>query len=352
LYDGVPRKKYVDIIGNVINLVAVHWASDILCGIPLKTEKTPGGAFTEQEVYEMLEVLFTCVFENVDPEHGWTLTTAAVGVGKIINNLIQQSIEKAAPVTSPNPILLEFTAIESALFPTDEKVCHAFLKRLVDGAAAPGKSRAEALRETTANVIGLAVGSSVNYSQAAAQVVDFYLDPARAGDLQNIKQIIAEDTPKNAELLRGYVREAMRLNPQYAGLFRSVMQDDSIPMGHGLPNVNVKKGDLIFASFRNAHLNPIDFPNPETVDPTRPRDSYQLQGSGFHLCPGISFTEQTIPELVKVIFRLPNLQRAPGVMGQCQSFMMNKFGTDNKMYITPTGNWSPWPGSLILTYDA
>ncbi len=39
----------------------------------------------------------------------------------------------------------------------------------------------------------------------------------------------------------------------------------------------------------SASIQPIDFPNPEMIDPTRPRSSYRNQGAGFHLCPGIDF---------------------------------------------------------------
>ena len=42
-------------------------------------------------------VLFTCVFENVQPEHGWTLRTTSAQVSKIINGFIEQSITEAAP---------------------------------------------------------------------------------------------------------------------------------------------------------------------------------------------------------------------------------------------------------------
>ena len=47
--------------------------------------------FTEQEVYDMLMVLFTCVFINVTPEHGWALTNGGVQVGDIINGLIEKA---------------------------------------------------------------------------------------------------------------------------------------------------------------------------------------------------------------------------------------------------------------------
>lgn len=48
----------------------------------------------------MFTVLFMCVFENVAPEHGWTLHSAAAKVGAVINGLIQQSIEEAKPKTA------------------------------------------------------------------------------------------------------------------------------------------------------------------------------------------------------------------------------------------------------------
>jgi hypothetical protein len=101
------------------------------------------------------------------------------------------------------------------------------------------------------------------------------------------------------------------LNPQFGGLFRAVAEDDVIPQGDGFTPLKVSKGDLLFASFKNAHLNvsnfswrlshvadhipvhqPVDFPNPDKVDPTRPRERYQLQGAGFHNCPGVTYAEQ------------------------------------------------------------
>lgn len=45
------------------------------------------------------------------------------------------------------------------------------------------------------------------------------------------------------------------LNPQFTGLWRDVAEDAQIPQGPGLPPLNVKKGDRLWASFKNAHLN-------------------------------------------------------------------------------------------------
>ena len=97
--DGLPGTR-VDVVRNVINVAAVHWAADYLCGIPLKNAANPKGVFTEQEVYDMLALLFTCVFINIQPEHGWALEHGAKKVGTIVNALIEKSIKEAAPSTT------------------------------------------------------------------------------------------------------------------------------------------------------------------------------------------------------------------------------------------------------------
>ncbi|KIJ45873.1 hypothetical protein M422DRAFT_226935 [Sphaerobolus stellatus SS14] len=339
-YDGVPG-KYVDIVQNVINLVSVHWAADKLCGINLKTNANPHGTFTEQEVKDMFTILFTCVFENIQPEHGWLLRSGAQQVATIVNGIIEQSINEAAPTT----LLGAVEGLGGKILALEhEKECYPFLRRL----AKSGRP----MKDMVACVIGLAVGSCMNYAQACTQVLDFYLDDARATERAALIEVCNKSDPESAELLRGYLREAMRLNPQFGGLFRAAVADATVPQGSGLPDLNVKAGDLLFASFKTAHLNPSDFPNPEAVDPTRPKESYQLQGAGFHMCPGVDFVAETLPEIIKIIFTLPGLRRAPGRQGVLASFIDRQFETDNRMYLTSSGNWGPWPGSLFVVYDS
>lgn len=56
----------------------------------------------------------------------------------------------------------------------------------------------------------LASVKDVPYSPciAAAQVVDFYLDDARAAERTEIIKLVNQNDPKSDELLRGYMREA------------------------------------------------------------------------------------------------------------------------------------------------
>ena len=57
---------------------------------------------------------------------------------------------------------------------------------------------------------------------------------------------------------------------------------------------------------------------------------------------------ETFPELLRVIFGLKGLRRAEDPAGHMANFMLDTFGTGNKMYLDSTGNWSPWPGSLTV----
>jgi cytochrome P450 len=137
----------------------------------------------------------------------------------------------------------------------------------------------------------------------------------------------------------------------FTGIWRQATVDAEIPQAGGKAPLKVKTGDLIFGSFRNAHLNPAEFPNPTSVDPTRPRSLYNLNGAGFHGCPGVSYAEHCIAEIVKVVFGLKNMRRAPGDAGRLVGFTHQEFGTETNVYMTPKGTTSAWPGAMHLVYD-
>ena len=87
------------------------------------------------------------------------------------------------------------------------------------------------------------------------------------------------------------------------------------------------------------------------MDPNRPRESYAVQGIGFHACPGVDFTEQTLLAVMRVIFSLKNLRRAEGRQGQLASFKDTQQGTSIRMYTDDKGAMTPWPGQLMVVYD-
>ncbi|KAF9259766.1 hypothetical protein L218DRAFT_947320 [Marasmius fiardii PR-910] len=56
-----------------------------------------------------------------------------------------------------------------------------------------------------------------------------------------------------------------------------------------------------------------DFPTPTKVDSTRPASSYNYHGVGFHKCLGIA-------EIIRIVFSLKNVRRAPGNDGKLIGF--------------------------------
>ncbi|RDB16365.1 Psi-producing oxygenase A [Hypsizygus marmoreus] len=250
---------------------------------------------------------------------------------------------EVSPSSAPN-ILGSLAARAAAfLWPVKEKPCYPFLSRM----AASGRSFDAML----GNILGVGVGASVNHAHAAVQVINFYLDDEQEQERRHIIQLTRNDDVQSTELLRGYVREAMRLRPQFSGLWRQAASDTEIPQGPGLPPIQVKAGDRIWSNFRNAHMNPIEFPNPAAVDPRRPASIYNLNGAGFHNCPGTTYAQQTIAEIVKVVFKLKNIRRAPGDAGKLVGFSEMIRGSEAQYYVTRNGAVSSWPGSLHLVYD-
>ena len=95
-------------------------------------------------------------------------------------------------------------------------------------------------------------------------------------------------------------------------------------------------------------VQPKEFPNPTTIDPHRPKESYNLNGVGFHNCIGTEYSVQTITEILRVVFKLQNVRRAPGDAGRLTGFTEIVNETENNVYIKPNGTTSPWPGPMYL----
>lgn len=93
---------------------------------------------------------------------------------------------------------------------------------------------------------------------------------------------------------------------------------------------------------------PAEFPNPTSVDPTRPASSYNLNGAGFHNCPGVSFAAEAITEIVKSIFKLKNIRRAPGNAGKLHGFTEIVNQTETDYFIQRDGSVNFWPGSVQI----
>ncbi|KAF8627576.1 hypothetical protein AX15_004356 [Amanita polypyramis BW_CC] len=346
-------KAYVDIV-SVIKTVYTHWAADILCGIPLKTKDNPRAQFTVNEIFDMFADLFTASFLGFgDNERFWSLIQKAGVASAVIQGAVKESVlrvkaassatnsdasDKANKTNDKLAILKDWVReVEDYVYPPDDKEWFKFISRL-DSTNRP-------VNELVANIVGLANGSSVNQAHSAINVIDFYLD--RKEDFEKVKIIMNINDDKHNELTRGFVREAMRLNPQFTGLWRVSKVEEPIPG----TDFTVKPGERIWGGFKKAHLDPKVFSKPETVDPARDPNLYQLNGGGFHLCIGVSFAVQVISDTLRIVYNLKNVQRAPGDAGRLVGITKSINAVETNQYIKPDGTITDWPVSMILSYD-
>ncbi|KAF4623505.1 hypothetical protein D9613_002388 [Agrocybe pediades] len=352
-YDGVPG-KYVDIVKGVLYPAVAHVSAERITGIPLKTKENPNGIYTELEMFDMLAVLFTNTFLVFDKsEVRFAMHEASIQAGTAIATIAAKKLIETAPQLAVGDLIGDQIAaikglasgISSFLHPNaPPKYADSLFGRL----GATGRP----VDELIGNLMGIAVGASVNHGHATVNVVDFYLDPERQAEKDEIIKLVKKGDAKSDALLLGYVNEAMRLRPQFDGLWRLSTVDAVIDQGPNKKPLEIKKGDLLRASFRNAHLDRTDFPNPTKVNPERTALPFpHINGTGFHTCPGVEYAQKAIVEALKVIFSLKNIRRAPGDAGTLKRFEEIVHETPLDNFIQRNGTVSPWPSSMFLVYD-
>ncbi|KAI0658449.1 heme peroxidase [Cubamyces menziesii] len=321
---GVAGSR-LDIVGNVINLTPVYWVSQFLLGIPLKTQQNPKGILTPQEVNDMLQLVFAAMYLNVDPENNWSISRRASYFAQILGQFVEKNLGDAAPHLS---IATLSAFLHEAHKPTQQTV----LQKLAD-AKAPRK-------DVVADVIGFAVTCSVTLAKTVALIIDFYMDDARAKERAEIAKLVGATDANSLNLLRGYIREAQRLAPQF---FAVVKQQVGAPQPAALTVLDMK------AALTSAAL----FPDPLTVNPSRPVEAYQImQEASFYKPLGTVEAEEIILEMVKAVFQLPNMKRTAGPAGKLAQVVTKQFGTECDMYINSIGLPDYWPNSLLISYGA
>ncbi|TFK37629.1 heme peroxidase [Crucibulum laeve] len=376
----------IDVVQDVINATCTRWVCETLCDIQRSSKES------DVDKHKRFADLYAYVFRNIDPEEGWRVQSEALRSGYELRTAIGRQLP-----TVPSYPHGEQPFLESLLHSWKTHVTDgtAFVQRIREEFSWKGKSLkppttviflrrmvnanksfdlryghmpedlqkiylnghsntdhrgAEFERKRViANVLGLAVVTAVNYAQACAQAVDFYLDRKGSKAYDDIVELSKKNDPQSNAKIMGYIREAQRLG-QPLGVWRDVAKDGIIPQGHGLPDLKVKAGERIFADFGKAHRSAIDFRDPETIDPTRKTTS--IQGLGLHKCPGIGFVDQTMPEIFKAIFRLEGLERVPGPAGKLNRYnpRLDPQDTDPVAFIDVDGVVTHYPRSMVLKY--
>ena len=77
---------------SVGNLAHVHFAANIF-SLPLKTEDSPHGVYTEAELYQVMAIIFVCIFFDLDPTKSFPLRLGARSVTKQLGKLVEANVK-------------------------------------------------------------------------------------------------------------------------------------------------------------------------------------------------------------------------------------------------------------------
>ena len=178
----------VDIVRDVANLAQVHFCADVF-SLPLKTESNPRGIFTESELYQMMALVFTSIFYDVDIAMSFELNQGARMVSQQLGQLTMANVElvdKAGLIAS----LLNRLHRHDVLSAYGTHM----IQRLLESGLPP--------REIVyTHILPTAGGMVANQAQLFSQCLDYYLSDEGSKHLPEINRLAKEDTPEADDLL-------------------------------------------------------------------------------------------------------------------------------------------------------
>lgn len=89
------KSRQVDIVRDVANLVNARFAASVF-SLPIKTEESPHGVYTEQDLYQVLSLVFICIFMNADIAKSFQIREAAHLVAQQLGEFILVNVEAIA----------------------------------------------------------------------------------------------------------------------------------------------------------------------------------------------------------------------------------------------------------------
>jgi linoleate 8R-lipoxygenase/9,12-octadecadienoate 8-hydroperoxide 8R-isomerase len=168
--------------------VQVHFCASVF-SLSLKTDSNPRGVFTELELYQIMAVVSTSIFYDVDVSKSFQLNSTARQVTQQLGELTVANVElvkKAGFIES----LINRLHRHDILSEYGQHM----IQRLLDR----GLSSQQIV---FTHLLPTAGGMVANQAQLFSQCLDYFLDPEAAAHLAEIQRLSKEDTPEADDLL-------------------------------------------------------------------------------------------------------------------------------------------------------
>ncbi|KAJ3150057.1 hypothetical protein HDU86_006781 [Geranomyces michiganensis] len=330
-------RRQIDIVRDVCNTAPILWLAQKFA-IPIKDDEHPKGLLSVPELFGILLVLFVYCSFNILPKSEWTLRSKAIEMSSLLRAVLK------ARVQTNNGGITEM-AVDWLTAGTAYKVSPEASK-MYNALNKSGLSAADIVGDC----IGMMVPVAGNVTQQATLLVDLFLSEGYEQYKARIVELANREDEELQEEMVGWVLEGMRISGTVPGLPRMCTQDTKFHDGDKV--LDIKKGEKVLIAISKASMDPKAFPNPEKLDPKRPRQSYLLLGWGLHFCFGARLVTATLATMMKEIFKLKNIRRAPGRAGHLAKISEDLAGIDAKLYLDRNCSETPIPTSMRVEFDA
>ncbi|EPS37986.1 hypothetical protein H072_8300 [Dactylellina haptotyla CBS 200.50] len=331
-------KKSIDIVRDVTNVAPIFWVSDRFA-VPLKTEKQPRGVLTPFETFGSCLGIFLYQNFNVLPVTEFKLRADAVEGTRILMNVFETHLKTQKGITES---VVDWLAKGSAfqVGPHADRLYHAL------------NDSKQAIPDSAADILNISTPLVAILTHQASLLIDLYLSPGYEKFKDRIVQLANADSGSSEQELRGFVYEGIRLAPAILGVTRVATKDITIDDGARGP-ITIHAGQAVLAATSKAAMDPSVFPDPETINTSRPLADYASLGGGLNSCYGAKVIGASLAATLREVFRLKNVRKAAGKLGNFTVVHHDiAGGLQWKQYLDDNAKESPVPTSLTLEYDA
>ncbi|KAF3911304.1 hypothetical protein ABW21_db0203035 [Orbilia brochopaga] len=330
-------RNSIDIVRDVTNVAPIFWAADRFA-VPLKTAEQPRGVLTPFEAFSAYLSVFLYQNCNHIPVNEWSLRESAVEASSVLKQVFETHLKTQKGIAET---VVDWLAKGSAfqVGPHADRLYHAL-----------NDSRLP-LDDSVNDCLNMGAPIVAILTQQAALLIDLYLSPGYEQSKERLVQLANADTASSETELRGFVYEGMRLAGAVIGLPRVASKDVTIDDGARGP-ITIKSGQTVLAATSQAGLDAAVFSEPEKVNPHRAVADYAGLGYGLNSCFGAKLIGASLAATLRAVFRLKNVRKAAGKLGNFTTVEHNVAGLKLNFYLDDNAKESPVPTSLTLEYDA
>lgn len=334
-YSNCTRRS-INIVRDVTNVVPILWLAQRFA-IPLKTRETPHGLLSIPELFMGYLVLFMYQSFNIIPANEWTLRDGARKAALPLRQIFTAHLKTQQGVTEG---IADWLAKGSSFQVSPE--ANRLYKALLASKLPIG--------DIVGDCIGISAPVAGNITQQASLLIDLFLSEGYEKYKTRIIELAHLDDEASERELQGFVFEGMRHAGVVPGLPRVAQKDITIQDGARGP-VSIKAGHTVLIATSVAAMDPVQFPNPEKLDPHRPLKDYILLGNGLHYCFGARLVGCSLAATLREVFKLKNVRRAKGRQGAFSRVEEEFAGVKFSKYLDGNAAESPVPTTLVLEYD-